>query len=278
MYTSQELLDIVRSFESGHLHYEFDWKYRHKLSKEGAAFREKWKYQDRVPVNYNVVFDDLEIQLGRVPSLSEVQDLSFQRMKAHAFTRNEGIDWDKEKELVFKERVYQWYKSHMLEEVTISRLKHLYPDCNIWADREIDYFFGVDIVFEDKKTGLNYYFHITQEGNDIKYKQDRWNQNQKKREEKGFIVFYRDCSFRKGHHTLHYLRENTCKYYVGSNPLGTKYLGGQPFFTTKYLQDQVEYMRTLHTLHHFDDSVNPKELGRFYSYLDKVKNSKYSRR
>lgn len=256
--TKDEYMDLVHSFNSGLHRYDIPTvtEFKDSLSKDGLSFWNWFMRQNNYGGNGNEVFAELEVELGRIPTYYEFVDRVFSMVKTNSWSKRNAIQWNEEKEEAVKLRIGWFYTSHMVEVFTLSQLSAMYPESNIWEDNLVDKVFGVDIVFEDSETGLNYYFHVTKEGNSIQSKENR---GSVKGSDGKWYKFKRDFDMNLGHMTLHYSRQRSDT---------TLYMGSQPIMTKSYLEKQVKSMRVLADLNDFDDSVAPKELSRFQKFVD----------
>lgn len=254
----EEYNTLGESFKVGGLHYyEVPDKDDFKRSLYGDDYQFYFDFNDvkNYGANTEEIWEDLMIEHGRIPTYKEFTDRVVEQVKTNDWSKKNNIQWNKAKEDVVRLRVAWYYRSHVLEIFTITQLHHKFPDCHVWTDNVIDRVFGVDIIFEDKKTGVNYYIHITQDGNDIMDKQDRgWCKNADGK----WFKFKRDFSRDKGHFPLLYGVRN-CKKNV--------MLGSQPIFRIKFLVGEIENMRA-EVADSFDDSVTPKELSRFQKFVE----------
>ena len=115
------------------------------------------------------LYDDLELELGRIPTPTEFIEQGLNLALAFFGANNRRwcgqygyYTFEINEELIraIKSRLKRAYMSRLIESCVIDYLKRKYPKIGIASSNLLDLNFGVDLVLRDKERDRLYYVHV----------------------------------------------------------------------------------------------------------------------
>ena len=178
-------------------------------------------------------FEDMIIDLGRIPSQQEFTEKSLEIMQGfwldpRNVSETKGFGWTESIEHACKNRALRTYTSQLVEVHTITAMMELFPEWKVYCSDSLDLLMGVDMVVETDKKRI--YVHIF------------------KNSSSGFKAFHRkakrggakgsDGKFKK------YKRDfegDKCLMFDYTPELSsqtTQFINGHPLFKLEFLEEQ----------------------------------------
>jgi len=198
------------------------------------------------------VFDKLYKELGRIPTHREFIVAGMEqaakffcdgeklkdgkrwfKLKSHEGLYWHGFDWaDTRLQKKVLERIARSYHSVVAEETAKLSIKHLYPDLVILEDERLDKTLGTDIVAVDDINLKVIYFHVFRNSpsGESTFKRKRLGKGKLYNHEQKELKEYQR-SYDYSHQPLRFDDETT---------KNTLMIGNVPFFTAKYIEQQVQ--------------------------------------